>query len=43
MAALGAAEVLGSSPVQYNLFYRFLRLFADIRQGEAPKALQINS
>jgi AAA family ATP:ADP antiporter len=27
------------SPVRYNLGYRFLRLFADIRRGEAAKAL----
>jgi len=39
MAALASTEVRGTSIVPYNLGYRFLRLFADIRQGEAPKAL----
>lgn len=29
----------GSGTTSYNLFYRFLRLFTDIRQGEAAKAL----
>jgi hypothetical protein len=30
---------------RYNLFYKFLRLFADIRKGEAPKTflLALNS
>jgi len=29
---------MNNSADRYNLFYRFLRLFADIRTGEAPKA-----
>ncbi len=29
---------MSNSADRYNLFYRFLRLFADIRTGEAPKA-----
>ena len=33
----GAA--LSDKRTKYNLFYRFLRLFTDIRQGEAGKAL----
>lgn len=34
-----AAETLPRSETRYHLGYRFLRLFADIRHGEAPKAL----
>jgi AAA family ATP:ADP antiporter len=35
-----AAEQAGQHPgAGYNVFYRFLRLFADVRRGEAPKAL----
>jgi AAA family ATP:ADP antiporter len=30
---------MGDTSKQYNLFYRFLRLFTDIRSGEATKAL----
>jgi ATP:ADP antiporter, AAA family len=34
-----ATESLTPGGVRYDLGYRFLRLFADIRRGEAPKAL----
>jgi ATP:ADP antiporter, AAA family len=30
--------IQNQSIIKYNLFYRFLRIFADIRAGEAPKA-----
>jgi AAA family ATP:ADP antiporter len=33
------AGTLPRSDIRYHLGYRFLRLFADIRHGEAPKAL----
>ncbi len=36
----GAAEQAAGHPgAGYNVFYKFLRLFADVRRGEAPKAL----
>jgi ATP:ADP antiporter, AAA family len=34
-----SAAAPSTAPAPYNIGYRFLRLFADIRQGEAPKAL----
>jgi ATP:ADP antiporter, AAA family len=37
MSAVSPVEVRGTG--SYDLFYRFLRLFADIRPGEATKAL----
>jgi AAA family ATP:ADP antiporter len=39
MADMSQKADPGPGSVAYNLFYRFLRLFADIRRGEAPKAL----
>jgi AAA family ATP:ADP antiporter len=39
MADTGQTGGRGPESVSYNIFYRFLRLFADIRQGEAGKAL----
>jgi AAA family ATP:ADP antiporter len=39
MADLSPKTDPGTGPLLHNLFYRFLRLFADIRRGEAPKAL----
>ncbi|MGZ5439078.1 MAG: hypothetical protein ACXWFJ_04470, partial [Candidatus Aminicenantales bacterium] len=36
-ASTAAARPQSGSP--YNLGYKFLRIFADIRYGEAPKAL----
>ena len=35
----GRETTAGGGPAGYNIFYRVLRLFADIRPGEAPKAL----
>jgi AAA family ATP:ADP antiporter len=39
MADLSRKVDTGPSSVSYSVFYRFLRLFADIRQGEASKSL----
>jgi len=39
MSDAGTGMVGTAEGTKYNLFYRFLRLFTDIRQGEASKAL----
>ena len=39
MADMIQETTAGGRPAGYNILYRFLRLFADIREGEAPKAL----
>jgi AAA family ATP:ADP antiporter len=38
MAEVSQGAEIGQDPDGFNVFYRFLRLFADIRHGEAPKA-----
>jgi ATP:ADP antiporter, AAA family len=35
----GPETTAGGGPAGYNILYRFLRLFADVREGEASKAL----
>jgi AAA family ATP:ADP antiporter len=39
MSRQGIDSTMSAGKTNYNLFYRFLRLFTDIRQGEASKAL----
>jgi len=39
MSHQGTDAAVSAEKANYNLFYRFLRLFTDIRQGEASKAL----
>jgi AAA family ATP:ADP antiporter len=39
MAEVGPIGPAGEVAPSFNIFYRILRLFADIRRGEAAKAL----